>query len=70
MRTSVITSARLRAVAAALFLFSAAARAQDAPPREEGKFRKPDLVELTKIDPTIKLDVRYATPNNFLGRRK
>jgi zinc D-Ala-D-Ala dipeptidase len=37
------------------------------PPREEGSFREPDLVELVKLDPTIKLDVRYATANNFLG---
>src|SRR5258708_3542629 len=37
------------------------------PPHEEGTFRTPDLVELVKLDPTIKLDVRYATSNNFLG---
>jgi D-alanyl-D-alanine dipeptidase len=37
------------------------------PPHEEGVFRTPDLVELVKLDPTIKLDVRYATSNNFLG---
>jgi D-alanyl-D-alanine dipeptidase len=37
------------------------------PPQEQGNFRKPDLVELTKLDPTIKLDVRYATTNDFLG---
>jgi CubicO group peptidase (beta-lactamase class C family)/D-alanyl-D-alanine dipeptidase len=37
------------------------------PPQEKGNFRKQDLVELTKLDPTIKLDVRYATTNNFLG---
>ena len=37
-----------------------------APPRETGDFRKPDLVELTSLDPTIKLDIRYATTNNFL----
>jgi D-alanyl-D-alanine dipeptidase/CubicO group peptidase (beta-lactamase class C family) len=37
------------------------------PPQEKGDFRKPDLAELTKLDPTIKLDVRYATTNNFLG---
>jgi D-alanyl-D-alanine dipeptidase len=36
------------------------------PPREEGK-RAPDLVELVKLDPTIKLDIRYATSNNFLS---
>src|SRR5262249_48038473 len=38
------------------------------PPKETGQFRKPDLVELIGLDPTIKLDIRYATSNNFLGR--
>jgi D-alanyl-D-alanine dipeptidase len=37
------------------------------PPHEQGTFRSPDLVELVKLDPTIKLDIRYATTNNFLG---
>jgi D-alanyl-D-alanine dipeptidase len=37
------------------------------PPREQGSFREPELVELVKLDPTIKLDIRYATTNNFLG---
>jgi D-alanyl-D-alanine dipeptidase len=37
-------------------------------PKEKGDFRQPDLVELVKLDSTIRLDVRYATPNNFLGR--
>ena len=37
------------------------------PPKEAGEFREPDLVELTRLDPTIKLEVRYASTNNFLG---
>ncbi len=37
------------------------------PPQEKGDFRKPELVELLKIDPSIKLDIRYATTNNFLS---
>jgi len=37
------------------------------PPHEQGTFLNPDLVELVKLDPTIKLDIRYATANNFLG---
>lgn len=37
------------------------------PPAENGEFRQTDLVELTKLDPTIRLEVRYATTNNFLG---
>ena len=37
------------------------------PPAESGTFRPADLVELVKVDPSIKLDIRYATTNNFLG---
>jgi CubicO group peptidase (beta-lactamase class C family)/D-alanyl-D-alanine dipeptidase len=37
------------------------------PPVETGEFRKPDLVELARLDPKIKLDIRYATTNNFLS---
>ena len=37
------------------------------PPAEAGTFRPADLVELVKRDPSIKLDIRYATTNNFLG---
>lgn len=37
------------------------------PPAEDGDFRAPDLVEPTALDPTIRLDIRYATENNFLG---
>jgi zinc D-Ala-D-Ala dipeptidase len=38
------------------------------PPKEAGTFREPELRELVKLDPTINLDIRYATRNNFLGR--
>ena len=37
------------------------------PPVEKRDFRQPDLVELVKLDPSIKLDVRYASNNNFMG---
>jgi D-alanyl-D-alanine dipeptidase len=37
------------------------------PPHESGSFRTPDLVEVVKLDPAIKLDIRYATSNNFMG---
>jgi D-alanyl-D-alanine dipeptidase len=37
------------------------------PPTENGDFLPADLVELTKLDPTIRLEIRYATTNNFLG---
>ena len=37
------------------------------PPAESGAFLPPDLVEPARLDPTIHLDIRYATTNNFLG---
>jgi len=37
------------------------------PPQENGDFLPTDLVELKKLDETIKLDVRYATSNNLFG---
>ena len=37
------------------------------PPPEGSEFRKPDLVELTKLARSIKLDIRYATTNNLFG---
>ena len=36
-------------------------------PVEDGEFRPGELVELSKLDATIKLDIRYATANNFAG---
>lgn len=63
--------ARTRLALAALFclvVLPSAARAQEQPPKEEGTFRAADLVELSKLDKSIKLDIRYATPNNFTGR--
>ncbi|MDQ6785196.1 MAG: M15 family metallopeptidase [Acidobacteriota bacterium] len=41
--------------------------AQTAPPQEKDK-READLVELVKLDKTIKLDIRYARTDNFVGR--
>ena len=54
----------------ALFLISLPAPAQSPAemPKEKGTFRQPDLVELVKLDPTIKLDIRYAGSNNFVGK--
>ena len=37
------------------------------PPEEKHSFRRPDLVELTTLDPGIHLDIRYATSDDFLG---
>jgi D-alanyl-D-alanine dipeptidase len=58
---------RARPVALLLLAFALVAFGQG-PPKEAGTFREPELRELIKLDPTIKLDVRYATRNNFLGR--
>jgi len=37
------------------------------PPDEEGDFLESDLVELVTLDPSIALDIRYASTNNFMG---
>lgn len=42
--------------------------AQDGPPKESGK-REAHLIELITLEPTIKLDIRYATDNNFVGKQ-
>ncbi len=39
------------------------------PPKEEGNFSKPDLVDLSTLEKTIKFDIRYATTNNFVGEK-
>jgi len=51
-----------------LWLLPAPACAAAGPPREPGVLRAADLVELSVAEPALKLDVRYATANNFLGR--
>jgi zinc D-Ala-D-Ala dipeptidase len=38
------------------------------PPKDPNATRAADLVELVKLDPTIKLDIRYAGTNNFVGK--
>jgi D-alanyl-D-alanine dipeptidase len=37
------------------------------PAREESENATSDLVELVTLDPSIRLDIRYATTNNFLS---
>ena len=51
-----------------LCLCGAVVWAQDGPPKDPKATRAADLVELVKLDPTIKLDIRYAGANNFLGK--
>ena len=38
-----------------------------APPREAGDFRPADLLEPAGLDPTVRLEIRYASSNNFLS---
>ncbi len=37
------------------------------PPEEAGQFRSSELVEIVELESEIKLDVRYATTNNFMS---
>jgi D-alanyl-D-alanine dipeptidase len=37
------------------------------PPQEQGNFLGSDLVDVAKLDPRIKLDIRYATSDDFLS---
>ncbi len=37
------------------------------PPQESGEFRPSELVDVTTYDPAIRLDIRYAGFDNFLG---
>ena len=64
---SAVKTASHVAWAAILCLPGVRAAAQ---PLEPGDFRAPDLVELRRLDPSLHLDIRYATPNNFTGRKQ
>ena len=57
-----------RLVVLALLCFAPHLSAQQAPPKDPTATRAADLVELVRLDPTIKLDIRYAGTNNFLGK--
>jgi D-alanyl-D-alanine dipeptidase len=57
---------RFTIAALCLILFTRAF-GQSSAPKEANK-RDADLIELTKLNNSIKLDIRYATANNFVGR--
>jgi D-alanyl-D-alanine dipeptidase len=66
-----LSPARRRSASVTLIcaaVLTACAAVPQTPPKEPGPFRQPDLVEIVTLDPTIHLDVRYATSNNFTGR--
>lgn len=50
------------------FTINSAAQDVDGPPTGGGPYRPSELVELVSLDPSIKLDIRYATDNNLVGR--
>lgn len=58
---------RFTALIFCFILFSSAAFAQNRPLQEPNK-READLLELVKLDKTIKLDIRYARTDNFVGK--
>ncbi len=60
--TGVIVQCFLLALASAVLAFGQ-------PDESSGIFRQPELVELVKLDSTIRLDIRYATANNFMKRK-
>jgi zinc D-Ala-D-Ala dipeptidase len=51
-----------------VLLLASASLVQAQPPREPGPFRAPDLVELAVLEPSLRLDIRYATTANFVHR--
>src|SRR4051812_229918 len=58
---------RISGVAALCLILISCAFAQQRHPIEESE-REANLLELTTLDKTLKLDIRYATANNFVGR--
>jgi len=51
-----------------LLLTMLLAGCQHGPPKESGPFREAELIEVVLLDPSVRLDIRYATTNNFLHR--
>ena len=44
------------------------ATATDRPPAQPGSLHESDLVEISRLDPGVHLDIRYATADNIVGR--
>ncbi|MEF3695642.1 M15 family metallopeptidase [Desulfolutivibrio sp.] len=58
----------LMAILPCLFVPDTTRAADPAPGPEISALTRAGLVEVTALDPTIRLDMRYATTNNFTGR--
>lgn len=68
-----ITRRRVLAGMAAGALTGCAGRGAAPPPAltlpvDPAATATPDLVDLARLDPRLRLDIRYATPANFMGR--
>lgn len=59
---------RSRLLFAFLLLHPLTIPATAQPDESSKQLRKPDLVELMRLDSTIRLDIRYATSHNFMKR--
>jgi D-alanyl-D-alanine dipeptidase len=57
-----------RSLLLVLFCAALVSGCQHGPPKERGPFRQPELVELVKLEPSLRLEIRYATTNNFMKR--
>ena len=57
-----------RLLSGMLCAFSIFSSCATRPPHGTGEFKPSELAELTRLDPTIRLDIRYATTHNFMGR--
>jgi D-alanyl-D-alanine dipeptidase len=55
-------------VAASWLWIAGPSAALQGPPKDPAATRAADLIELVTLDPTIKLDIRYAGTNNFIGK--
>lgn len=53
---------------APLFAVLCLALAAQVPPKDPEATRRPDLVLLQSVDPTLRVDLRYARRDNFMGR--
>jgi zinc D-Ala-D-Ala dipeptidase len=58
-----------QSVVAIVMAVTAAQLFAQGPPRDPAATRTPDLVELVRLEPSIRLDIRYAGSNNFLGKQ-
>lgn len=68
MRRKVLLTFTVPALCLIIFSYASAQTASTNGPPKEANKREADLIELIKLNKTIKLDIRYATADNFVGR--